>query len=121
MTVKIYDLRRRSYVYALEVIKCLKMLPDDYVSRTLEHQLLRSTTSVGANIVEAQAASSKKDFANFYTHALKSAHESRFWFHLLRDSGKVAPEIIEPLVSETGELANILAASVLTIKGRRRF
>ena len=78
MENKVYDLKKRSYIYSLDVIKFLECLPKDYIAQTIGKQLLRSATSVGANIVEAQAASSKKDFANFYNHALKSSNESKF-------------------------------------------
>ena len=120
MAEKIFDVKERTYRFALEVIRFLRQLPDDHVARTIGQQLLRSATSIGANIVEAQACNSKKDFANFYTYALKSANESKFWFGLLKDSGVVTAERVSPLLSETCELANILAASILTLKGKRK-
>lgn len=121
MENKIYDLKKRTYVYALEVIKLLENLSKGYISETIGRQLLRSATSVGANVIEAQASSSKKDFANFYSYSLKSANESKFWLNLLRDSGKVFADKIKPVLDETNELSNILVSSILTIKGRNRF
>lgn len=91
MENKVYDLKKRTYLYALEVIKFLGSLPKDYIADTIGRQLLRSATSIGANIVEAQASSSKKDFANFYNYALKSANESKFWYRCVQyfdDKGK---------------------------------
>ena len=120
-TTRVYDVRERTYLYAVEVIKFLEGLPDDYISRTIGKQLLRSATSIGANIVEAQAAGSKRDFANYYTHSLKSANESKFWFGLLKDTGKASSENVEELLNETSQLANILASSILTAKGKRKF
>jgi four helix bundle protein len=120
MAEKIFDLKRRTYRFALDVVKFLDGLPQDYVTRTIGQQLLRAGTSIGANVVEAQASSSKKDFANYYHHALKSANETKFWLGLLKDSGKVTNELIESLLNETQELSNILASSLLTIKGRKR-
>lgn len=84
-------------------------------------QLLRAGSSIGANIIEAQAASSKKDFINFYHYALKSANETKFWLCLVRDSKKVEAKSIEPILKETIELANILAASLITLKNKRKF
>ena len=118
---KIYDVKERTYRYALDVMKFLAGLPDDYIAKTIGRQLLRSATSVGANVMEAKAASSKRDFANFYTHSLKSANESKFWLGLLQDSGKASLEQVRPLLDETRELSNILASSILTMKGKRRF
>ena len=56
---------------------------------TLVNQLLRSSTSIGANIIEAQAGRTKRDFTNFLTHALKSANETKYWLGLLRDARKI--------------------------------
>jgi four helix bundle protein len=121
MENKVYDLKKRTYLYALDIIKFLEGLPKDYISQTIGRQLLRSATSVGANIVEAQASSSKRDFANFYSHSLKSANESKFWLGLLKDSGKAPSDKISPILNETNELSNILASSILTMKGRKKF
>lgn len=115
------DIRRRSYIHALKVIKFLESLPKDSTCKVIGGQLLRSATSIGANIIEAQASPTKKDFTNFLNHALKSANESKFWLGLLRDSGKEVPEKINPLLNETTEISNILASSILTIRGKRKF
>lgn len=115
------QLKQRAYLYALRIIKFIDVLPKDQTSKVISVQLLRSATSIGANIIEAQAGSSKKDFTNFFSHALKSANESKFWIGLLRDSGKVKKEKADILLKETGELANILGSSILTLKGKRNF
>jgi four helix bundle protein len=81
---------------------------------------MRSATSIGANIIEAQASSSKREFTNFINHSLKSANESKFWLALLRDSGKANRQSVDQLLTETRELANILASSILTLKGKRK-
>lgn len=83
------------------------------------NQVLRSGTSIGANIIEAQAASSKLEFKKFYEIALKSANETKYWLCLLRDSGIAAKETIDPLLNEVIELSKMLAASVITLKGKR--
>ena len=121
MKNKIYNLKNRTYIYALEIIKFLEILPRDYVSQTIGRQLLRSATSIGANIIEAQVLSSRKDFSNFYRHSLKSSNESKFWLALLKDSNKAPADKVEPVLAETNEIANILAASILTIKRKNNF
>lgn len=115
------DLKKRAYIYALKIIKFIDSLSKDVSSQTLAKQLLRSATSIGANIVEAQAGRTKRDFTNFFTHALKSANETKFWLGLLRDSGKAEKDKIEPLLKEATELSNILASSILTLKGKKKF
>ena len=114
------DLKKRAYFYALNIIKFIDSLDKkDFSTNVISKQLLRSATSIGANIIEAQAGSSKKDFKNFFSHALKSANESKFWLGLFRDSGKADKERANTLLQETTELANILASSILTLKGKR--
>ena len=115
------DIKRRAYVYALDTVRFVDQLTKDDVSvRVIANQLMRSATSIGANIVEAQAASSKREFTNFLNHSLKSANESKFWLAPLRDSDKAKAEVVNSLLSETKELANILASSILTLKGKRK-
>ena len=112
------DLKERAYIYALRIIKLLDSLAkQDFTAQIIAKQLLRSATSIGANIIEAQAGYSKKDFTLFFSHALKSANESKFWLGLLRDSGKAHRETTRHLLQETRELANMLGASILTLKG----
>ncbi len=116
------NLKKRTYVYALEIIKFLDSLDKkDFSVQVLSKQLLRSATSIGANIIEAQAASSRKDFCKFFNYALKSANESRFWIGLLRDSRKAEKAKADILLKETVEIANILGSSILTLKGKNKF
>src|SRR4030042_6054435 len=106
------EFKDRVYRFALDIIGFADRLPVEQTSRVISDQLLRSTTSIGANVIEAQAASSRKDYTNFFTHALKSANECKFWLGLLRDSGKGNKEIVNKLLSEATEIANILATSI---------
>ena len=113
------EIKQRTYRYALDLLKFLDKLDKlDWTVQVISKQLLRCGTSIGANIIEAQAGSTRKDFTNFITHSLKSANESKFWICLLRDSGKGDRVIRDNLLSETVEIANILAASVITLKNK---
>ena len=115
------ETKKRAYWYALEVIRFLDKLPkNDLSCQVISKQLIRSSTSIGANIIEAHASSFKKEFTNFFHHSLKSANESKFWLCLLRDSAKAKKELVKPLLDETEELSRILASSILTLKGRKR-
>ncbi|MFC1808014.1 four helix bundle protein [Candidatus Omnitrophota bacterium] len=115
------DIQKRSYDYVVRVIKMLDKIPKDTSTEIMTKQLLRSATSVGANIVEAQASSSRRDFTNFLTHSLKSANESKYWLGLLRDTGKLSSEELRCIEKETEELANILGASIITLKSKKNF
>ena len=114
-------LEDRTYQYSIDVIKFLDTLPKDTSTMVIMKQLLRSATSIGANIIEAQAPSSKRDFTNFFTYSLKSANESLYWLGLLKDAKKIDNPQLRYLSGETKELANILGSSVLTLKGKNKF
>ncbi|OGY44602.1 MAG: hypothetical protein A2729_00185 [Candidatus Buchananbacteria bacterium RIFCSPHIGHO2_01_FULL_39_14] len=116
-----FELQKRIYSYALKIVRFVKSLPKNYEHQILGNQLLRSGTSVAANVIEAYAASSKKDFINFYHHALKSTNESKLWLALIRDTNDQGKDQIKGLFEETIEIGKILAASLLTMKNKRRF
>jgi len=113
------EFKKRLYLFVLRVIKFIDQLPADSVCSVLGKQLLRSSTSILTNYIEANSASSKKDFINFFTYALKSANESKVWLTLLRDSNKGNTHEINYLLNELIEIANILASSILTLKGKK--
>lgn len=115
---KIYDIQERSYRFSLNIIKLLDALPKDYIAQTMGRQLLRSSTSVGANIVEAQAASSKKDFINFYRHSLKLSNETRYWLRLFKDSKKLKQNQLNVYLNEVDEISKILGASIKKLLGK---
>jgi four helix bundle protein len=110
------DIKKRAYKFVLEVIRMVDQLPTQGTSGILYKQLIRSATSIGANIIEAQAASSKKDFKNFLSYALKSANETNYWLALLRDTDKIEASRINPIIQEAKEISNILGASIVTLK-----
>ena len=115
------ELKYRTYRYSIQVIGFIDTLPRDISTGVITKQLLRSATSIGANVVEAKGASSKRDFTNFFSHALKSANESLYWLGLLRDAKKINNAQLEYLLSKTKELANILGSSILTLIGKNKF
>lgn len=106
----------------MRLVKFLSNLPKDNVTREIVSQLMRSGTSIGANYFEAQSASSKRDYQNFFSHSLKSANESKFWLTILSDTELIPKDLILEcnwLLQETKELANIFASSILTMKGKK--
>ena len=113
------EFKRRIYVWVLRLVKFIDKLPKDSVCNVMGKQLLRSGTSILANYVEANSASSKKDFINFFTYSLKSANESKVWVCLLRDTAKGDKKETEWLLSELIEISNIIASSIITLKGKR--
>jgi four helix bundle protein len=112
------ELRYRCYNYSIKIIKYINGFPEKRIYWILSDQLLRSATSIGANIVEAKSASSKRDFIKYYEIALKSANETLYWLGLTRDALGINGSETTELLAETEELSRIIAASLLTMKKR---
>ncbi|QCT93972.1 four helix bundle protein [Caminibacter mediatlanticus TB-2] len=101
----------KSYNFALRIIKVYKFL-NTQKKFILSKQLLRSGTSIGANITEAQEAISKKDFKNKMFIALKEAAESRYWVKLLKDSEYLTQKQAKSLLDDLEEIIKILSKIV---------
>ena len=112
------QLIKRAFELARRVIALVGKFPSNRAAWVIADQLIRAITSIGANIIEAQAASSKKDFTNFLNHALKSGNESKFWLALAKDLDSKLIKEIELLLKETDELVKILGSSVRTLRGK---
>ncbi len=111
--------KKRLYSFTIGLIAFIDQLPKDNVSRRIGDQLLRSGTSVLANFVEGQSASSRKDFANFFNHSLKSANESKIWLALLCDSKRVSAEKTRWYLNELEEFVKIFASSIITLRRKK--
>ncbi|MEW6610175.1 MAG: four helix bundle protein [Patescibacteria group bacterium] len=111
----------RAYRFSLDVIMLVKDFPHDRIYAIFTDQLLRSATSIGANLVEAKSSSSKREFIKYYEISLKSCNETLYWFCLLRDSKLSTKETITPLLDEAEQLSKMISASLLTMKGKKKF
>lgn len=114
------DVKYRAYKFSLKIVELINKFPNKRTYWVLGDQLLRSSTSIGANIVEAKSSSSKREFVKFYEIALKSANETKYWLCLFRDSKLVKKEVIEKLLNEAVELSKMIASSLLTMKGKKK-
>lgn len=114
------NLRMRSFRFSLKIINYTNNLPNNRKFWTFSDQLLRSATSIGANIIEAKASSSKKDFIHFYQIALKSANETQYWLSLLKESRLDDSIQLSQLIKESIEISRMLGSSILTMKGKRK-
>ena len=114
------SLINRAFQFSRKMIVFVDKFPNRRTGWVISDQLIRAATSIGANIIEAQAASSKRDFINFLNHALKSANETRFWIALSKDLDSGLITEVESLLKEAKELANILGASISTLKGKNK-
>ena len=106
----------KSYAFALRIIKLYKYLIADKKEYVLSKQVLRSGTSIGALVKEAEHAQSKADFINKMNVALKEANETEYWLMLLKDSDYMDEISFSSIHADISELIKLLASIVKTSK-----
>lgn len=116
MKLKNNPLQNKSYDYALNIVKLSKHIMRTRKEFVLSKQLLRSGTSVGANIMEANGAISKADFSAKMSIAYKECLESKYWLSLLKDSGDLSLSDFDNLFKQADEIAKILFSILKTTR-----
>ncbi|WP_303389935.1 four helix bundle protein [Bacteroides caecimuris] len=106
----------KSKLFALKIIKTYKELTDTHKEYVLSKQLLRSGTSIGANVREAIRAQSRPDFISKMSIALKEASESEYWIELLTESDYLEENVGKRLMLDCQELISILTKIIKTAK-----
>jgi len=107
---------KKSFDFALKIVRVVKLLESDRKEYVLSKQLLRSGTAIGALIREGEHAESKKDFIHKMSIALKEANETRYWLDLLAQSNIISKTDLGTLGNEVTELIRILASIVKSSK-----
>ena len=106
----------KSYLFALRIVKLYVYLRSEKKEYHLSGQIVRSGTSIGANIEEATGGSSRKDFKAKLDIAYKEARETHYWIKLLRDSSILENELANSLCRDCEELLKLLTAIINTLK-----
>ena len=106
----------KSYQFALRVVKMFKYLTQEQREFVLSKQTLRSGTSIGALVKEAEHAQSKADFINKMNIALKEANETEYWLMLLKDSEYIDEKTFASIHYDCDELIRLLVSIVKTTK-----
>ena len=106
----------KSYKFALRIIKLNKYLVDNFREYNISRQILRSGTSVGANIEEAIGGTTKKDFKHKLSISYREARETHYWIRLLRDSKYINLDQAESLLNDCDEILKILGSIIKTTK-----
>lgn len=109
-------LKEKSYNFALRSVKLFQYLSVEKKEYILSKQVMRSGTSIGANIEEAYQGQSKADFIHKLSIANKEAFETHYWLRLLRDSEILEIKIAESLLTDCDELQRLLVSSIKTSK-----
>ncbi len=108
--------RDKSYDFALRIIELYKYLIEEKKEYVLSKQILRSGTSIGANVEEAIGGQSRRDFLAKISISYKETRESHYWLRLLRDSSFLDKEVAQLLLSDCEELLKILGSIQKTVK-----
>ena len=110
----------KSYNFALRIVKLAQYLAKHKKEFVLSKQILRSGTSIGANVEEALGGQSSKDFLNKISIAYKEARETDYWLRLLKDSGLLSEKQFFSLYKDLEEISKILATIQKTTKNKIR-
>ncbi len=106
----------KSYAFAVRIVKLCQYLRSDKREYVLSRQLLRSGTSVGANVEEAIGGQSRADFRAKLAIAYKEARESRYWLRLLKDTDYLTQREFESIHADAEELCRIIGAIRETLR-----
>ena len=112
-------LKDKSYKFALRIVKLYKHLTEDKKEFVLSKQVLRSGTSIGANIIEGNRAESKMDFVHKLAVAHKESFETEYWINLLKDSEYITEKQAESVLADCQELQKLLTTSIKTAKNNQ--
>jgi four helix bundle protein len=112
-------LKNKSYDFALRIVRLMQFLQDQKKEFTLSRQVLRSGTSVGAMVREAQYGQSDPDYLNKLQIALKEANETDYWLSLLHDAEYIEKQLFTSLQKDCSELIAILISTIKTVKARQ--
>ena len=116
MNPRAEELKRRTFVFALAVIRFCGLLRKTWEGRELSDQLFRAGTRVGANYRAACRARSHKDFVNKIGHVVEEADETVYWLALIGEAEVCAHPSLGPLRTEAGELSAIFNKTQLTAR-----
>ncbi len=106
----------RTFMFGIDCIKFMRLLPKESEYSIIRFQLTKSATSIGANYEESQAGSSKADFKNKVRISLREARESNYWLRTIKALDDSANPELDRLIQESNEIKNILATIVNNTK-----
>lgn len=110
------DIRDRTKKFAVRTIKLTKELKKNNIDYPLIRQILRSGTSIGANVREAKASSSKKELIRFYEIGLRSANETHYWMEVLEEGYGLDEQLMKNDKNELIEISKVLGSIIINLK-----
>jgi four helix bundle protein len=111
---------KKTYKFSIRIVNLYKYLVDEKKENIISKQILRSGTSIGANINESQSAESKLDFIHKLSISAKEARETGYWLKLLKDTNYIDEGAFISINTECNELLKIINSIILTSKGKKQ-
>jgi len=111
-------IQKKSFNFALKVIDIYKFLVNEKREYILSKQLLKSATSIGANVEEAIGGQTKRDFITKISIAYKESREAKYWIKLIRYSNIIDKEVYNDMIYQIEEICKILSSIIITTKRR---
>jgi len=112
----VYNIKHRAFYFSKDIVLFIGRQKYDRIYFSLFDQLIRSSTSIGANLVEGISGASKNDFIKFHVIALKSANETKYWLSLIKETLELDKESLSIFLKEANEIANIIASIIINSK-----
>ena len=109
-------IQQKSFAFAIRIVNAFKYLQSDKKEFVLSKQLIRSGTSIGANVEEAIGGQSKKDFISKISIAYKEARETKYWLRLLEATNHLEEKEVKALLDDVEELCKILSSILVSSK-----
>ena len=109
---KIFDIKERTFRFGVEIVKLVLTLPKNSAGFAISGQLVRSGTSIGANVIEAQNCGTKKEFIYTLTISLKEARETEYWLKIINEVKLADKDLVDKLLIEVNELIKILTSII---------
>ncbi|MFA6596634.1 MAG: four helix bundle protein [Ignavibacteriaceae bacterium] len=111
-------LKEKSYQFAIRIVKLYQFLNEEKKEFTLSKQILRSGTSIGANVEEAIGAQSQKDFYMKLNIAYKETRETYYWLRILHDTNYIDDKQFQSIINDCDELLKITGTIIKTMKSK---
>lgn len=114
---KVYDIKERTFQFAVAIVRFVSELPRNTAGYALGRQLIRSGTSIGANVEDAAGGRTKKEFISSMNIARREARETFFWLRVIKEAGLMSEQKVRTILAEANELVSILTAIVKRAEG----
>ena len=109
-------IQEKSFRFAVRIVNLCKYLQAEKKEYVLSKQVMRSGTSIGANVAEAQQAQSRPDFISKLNVSLKEAYETNYWLRLLHETQYLSQEAFESIIADCSEVEKLLISIIKTTK-----